>query len=101
MSQTETKNNYRATFILDTRGVDTPVGTLIEKLTGVVTELEGEVARVENLGRKEFSRVTERGHNEDYFVQIEYSAPVDLTIKLQDNLRLDKSVKRVFVETAG
>ena len=101
MSLTEIKNNYRATFILDTRGVETPVESMIEKLTEVVSALDGEVTKVENLGRKNFARVTERGHTEDFYIQIEYAAPSGTDVKLREGLHLDKTIKRIFVETAG
>jgi small subunit ribosomal protein S6 len=101
MSQTETKNKYRATFILDTRGSEAPVESHIEKLSDTLKGLDGEVTKVENLGRKEFVRVTERGHNEDYFIQIDFLAPGEAVAKLSETLHLDTTVKRIFVETAA
>ena len=43
---------YTASFILDMRGVSEPVDDIIKRLSGVVTELDGEVLGVENLGQK-------------------------------------------------
>ena len=60
MSETQTNNKYRATFILDTRGYEDPVETLIEKLSSTLAAIDCEVEKVENLGQKEFVRDTAR-----------------------------------------
>ena len=48
----KTMNNkkYIATFVLDTRGYDQPVETLIEKLKGVIEAVGGKVESAENKG---------------------------------------------------
>ena len=42
----ETKSSYRATFILDTRGVEGSVDSLYEQITTVFEGLGGEVTKV-------------------------------------------------------
>ncbi len=98
MTQTEKKNKYRASFILDTRGVEGSVDDLIVKLSEVVRELEGEIERVENLGRKEFARVTDRALPGDVYVRLYFDGPSGVAAQLQERLRLDRTVKRVMVE---
>lgn len=98
MSQTEVKRPYKATFILNTRGVDSEIDAIIGELKEVITSLGGEVKREENLGRKEFIRVTDRNHTGDFYLQFDVDGPAGLNKSLQDKLRLERKVKRVFVE---
>ena len=51
---------YTATFILDTRGYNDPVETLIEKLKGVIESAECKISDVRNLGQKTFARTADR-----------------------------------------
>lgn len=97
MSLTLTKK-YKASFILDTRGYDSPVETLVEKLEGLLKELGAEVQASKNLGRHDFVRVTEKGHTGDTYLEIEFSADPTVPAALHEKLRLDKTVKRILVE---
>ena len=56
---TTTKRNYRATFILDNRGKEDSAEQIIDGVKQDITALGGEVGVVENLGRKDFIRVTD------------------------------------------
>ncbi len=98
MSLTKSKT-YRATFILDTRGYEQPVETLVEKLSGLMQELGGEVKSAKDHGRRDFTRVTKAQHTGDRYVIYEVDGPPTLPAQLQDKLRLDKTVKRLLVET--
>lgn len=93
--------NYRASFILDTRELDTPVESQIEHLSSIIAELGGEVNSVENLGRKDFVRVTDAEHPGDFYLQLQITTPTSAPAELQERLRLYKPVKRVFVESSG
>ena len=101
MSEILNKRKYRASFIFDSRGIETSAETQIEHLTSVLESIGGEVEKVENLGRKDFARVTEHDHGGDVYLHIHYEGPPTATRELQERLRLDKSVKRVYVEKAG
>ena len=92
--------SYKASFILDTRELDTPVESQIEHLSNTIAELGGEVNRAENLGRKDFVRVTDDGHPGDFYLQLQITAPTSAPAELQERLRLYKPVKRVFVESS-
>ncbi len=99
MTATQTKKNkYRATFILDTRSTESPVETLIEGLAEAITSVGGETERVENLGRQDFVRITEKSHTGDFYVRIYFESPPSAIGQFQENLRLEKTVKRIFVE---
>ena len=55
-----TKRSYRATFILDNRGKEDSIDQIIDGVKQDIVSVQGEVTGVENLGRREFIRVTDR-----------------------------------------
>jgi small subunit ribosomal protein S6 len=93
------KRNYRATFILDNRGKEDSVDQIIDGVKKEITAVQGDVTAVENLGRKEFVRVTDRKFPGGTYVQISFSAPLESPALLRERLRLNQSVYRTFVET--
>ena len=99
MSQTITKRNYRATFILDTRGYKDPVETIIEKIKTVIGESEGEVVREENLGQCEFVRVTDRKFPAGIYVEFDFNAPGTAPDLIKDKFKLDKTINRVLIQS--
>ena len=54
------KRNYRVSFILDNRGKEDSVDQIVDGLKKEITDIQGEVTAVENLGKKDFIRVTDR-----------------------------------------
>lgn len=92
-----TKRNYQLTVILDTRNYEAPVETLEEKLTSILSELGGEVGKMENLGRMEFARLPDEHHTGDTYLTVEASGPANLPGDLQERIRLDGEIKRVMV----
>lgn len=72
---------------------------LVAKLENEVKEIGGEIESTKNLGSQEFVRVTNREHTSDFYVQIEFSGPPESEATLQNRLRLDKTVKRILVES--
>lgn len=96
----QNQRKYKLTLILDTRGYDAPVESLEEKVTGLIKELGGEVESVENLGRQEFVRVTEKDHTGDTYLVAQISGAPSLPGAFQDRVRLDKLIKRVLVQAA-
>ena len=99
MSETQTNNRYKATFILDTRGYEEPIETLIEKLKSTLTAIDCVVEKVENLGQKEFARVTDKKFPAGIYVQIDFSGPGDPNKLLNERLKLDRTINRIFVES--
>lgn len=96
---TAVKNNYRASVILDLRGYSEPAETIIAKLTETVKAVEGTVTEVKNLGQKDFVRVTDRKNPNGTYVQIAFTAPATAPVAFREKLRLDKTVKRILVQT--
>ena len=61
--------------------------------------MQGEVTAAENLGKKDFARVTDRKFTGGVYVQITFNAPPDGPAHLKERLRLNSSVYRTFVES--
>jgi small subunit ribosomal protein S6 len=94
-----TKRTYRATFILDNRGKEESVEQIIEGVKKEIAAVQGDVTAVENLGRKDFVRVTDRAFPGGTYVQIAFAAPLEGPAQLRERLRLNHSVYRTFVES--
>lgn len=93
------KRNYRATFILDNRGQADSIDQIIEGVKEVIAAVQGEVSAVENLGKKDFVRVTNAKLTGATYVQVAFSAPADGPAQLRERLRLNQNVYRTFVES--
>lgn len=91
--------NYRATFILDNRGQEDSIDQLIESVKQEVAAVSGEVTAVENLGKRDFARVTNPKLPSGTYVQMDFSAPATTPAQLRERLRLNHSVYRTFVES--
>jgi len=96
----KTNRNYRATFILDTRGVESSVEELTEEYSKIIGEVSGEVESVNNIGSTDFARKAATGISSGIFVQYDFTAPATAPADLQEKVRLDRKVNRVMVESA-
>lgn len=94
------KRNYKATFILDNRGKEDSVDQLIEGLKKEIVALQGDVTAVEQLGRRDFARVTDANFPAGVYVQVAFSAPSEASAQLHERLRLNTSVYRTLIENA-
>lgn len=95
-----TKRNYRATFILDNRGKEDSIEQLIDGVKTEIAAISGEVTGVENLGKRDFIRVTDRKFTGATYVQVAFSGPAEAPANLKERLRLNSSVYRTFVQSA-
>lgn len=95
---TATKRNYRATFIIDNRGQEDSVEKLIDDIKKEITAVKGDISAVENLGKRDFVRVTDARFTNGIYVQITYAAPSDSSAALKERLRLNGAVYRIFIE---
>lgn len=99
MSATATRN-YLATFILDNRGKEDTVEQIVEVVKTEIAAVSGSVESVENIGRKDFARVTDTKFPAASYVQIKFSGPVSAPSALKERLRLNHSVYRALVQNA-
>ena len=95
---TQTKRNYRATFILDNRGREETIDQIIEGVKKEIAAVQGEITAVDNLGRKDFARVTDSKFPDAIYVQISFAAPIDGPRHLHERLRLNSSVYRAIIQ---
>lgn len=93
------KRNYRASFILDNRGKEDSIEKIIDGVKNEIAAVQGEVTGVENLGKKDFIRVTDRKFTGATYVQVAFSAPAQAPAQLKERLRLNSSVYRTFVQS--
>ena len=94
------QRTYRATFILDNRGREESVDQIIDGVKKVIAEIKGEVTAVEQLGKKDFARITDKKLTGANYVQIAFSGPPELPATLRERLRLNSSVYRTFIQSA-
>ncbi|ACB75569.1 30S ribosomal protein S6 [Opitutus terrae] len=99
MNATATKRSYRASFILDNRGKEDSIEQIIDGVKEVIAAVHGEVTAVENLGKKDFVRVTDRKMTSGAYVQISFNGPAEAPAHLKERLRLNGSVYRTFVQS--
>ena len=96
----QTNRNYRATFILDNRGKEDSVEQIIEGVKSEIAAVQGEITHVENIGRKDFVRVTDKRLTGATYVHVNFSAPAEGPAALIERLRLNNSVYRTFIQSA-
>ena len=95
-----TNRNYRASFILDNRGREETIDQIVDGVKKVIAEVKGEVTAVDNIGRKDFARVTDKRLTGAHYVHINFTAPADAPQHLREKLRLNGSVYRTFIQSA-
>lgn len=96
----QNQRSYRATFILDNRGKEDTIDQIIEGVKQDIAAVQGQVTGVENLGRREFARVTDRKLVGGTYVQVNFTAPATGPAALRERLRLNNNVYRTFVQSA-
>lgn len=93
-----TARQYRATFIINLRETKRDAAGLTTWLKGVLTDLGAKVESVEDLGVRDFIRVTHKQNPNGHYLAFNFAATGDINTALQNKLRLEHEVKRAFVE---
>ena len=96
---TTAKRTYRASFILDNRGKEDSIEQIIDGVKSEIAAVHGEVSAVENLGKRDFIRVTDKKMTSGIYVQIAFSGPASVPAALRERLRLNGSVYRTLVQS--
>jgi small subunit ribosomal protein S6 len=100
MANKPDKRAYKATFLLDTRGLTDSVDTLVAKLRDVIGAVQGEVTEVENHGLRDFARPPSRAYPNGTYVTFTFTGPVTAAPALREKIRLDRTVNRLVVKLA-
>jgi len=93
-----TNRNYRATFILDNRGTENTIDQIVEEVKNEIAAVQGEVKAVENIGKRDFTRVTDKKITGAVYVHVDFAAPSTAPVNLKERLRLNHHVYRTFVQ---
>jgi small subunit ribosomal protein S6 len=91
--------NYKASFILDNRGKEDSVEQIIDGVKNDITAVQGEVSAVENLGKRDFIRVTDKKLTGATYVQVDFAVPPAGPAQLKERLRLNNNVHISFVQS--
>ena len=94
-----TNNNYKTTFILDLRASEDDAAKVLADLTEILTSLGGEVSDSEDLGMRDFARAADHRYTQGHYLEFYFAGPSTVPAQLQEKLRLDKRVNRIFVES--
>ena len=98
MSVDKTRN-YRATFVLDTRGVETPLEELAESYRTLIAGLTGgEVTLREDQENRLLARPARTGLDSAWILAFDFAGSPQVPAQLQEKVRLDRKVNRVMVE---
>jgi len=92
------KRQYKATFIINLRATTRSIDAITEWLKGVLTELGAKVTASQDIGVKDYARVTSKKDPQGHFISIDFNAQGDINSALQQKLKLEQEIKRTFVE---
>ncbi len=96
-----TDRTYQVTFIINLRQTKRKIDELTEFLKSVLKEVGASTTKVEDLGMKDFVRVTEKENPTGHYLRFSVSASGDFSNALSARLRLEKEIKRSFVESVA
>ncbi len=99
MSSILNNRSYKATIIFDTRGLQEPVDTLVQKVKDAFVTLDASLGASNNIGLHNFSRVTDRNFPAGHYFQLEFSGAPSLPKAIKERFRLDKFIDRIFIES--
>lgn len=87
-------------FILNSRNQEETPEQITNDMKAVIESIGGKVTAENELGRIDFSRVTDRKEPSGHYVGISFSGPANSNQAIKEKLRLDKRVKRLIVFSA-
>ena len=94
-----TKNNYKATFILDLRESEDDSSKVMADLNEILKSIGAEPSDSEDLGMRDFARAADRRYTQGHYIEIYFEGAGDVPSTLNEKLKLDKRVNRIFVES--
>ena len=90
--------NYKATFILDTRGREESIDDLVDNLKAELESVGAEVSDFENLGKQDFARAADQRYQSGVYAQYRISGDSDTPEKILEKLRLNKLVSHKMIQ---
>ena len=90
--------HYKATFIINLRETKRDIPEVTEWLKGVIASVGGKAESVEDIGVRDFVRVTHKANPSGHYLAIYFTGKGDVNTALQQKLKLEKEIKRTFIE---
>ena len=94
-----TKNNYKATFILDLRESEDDSAKVMADLNEILKSIGAEPSDSEDLGMREFARAADRRYTQGHYIEIYFEGGSEVPATLNEKLKLDKRVNRIFTQS--
>ena len=94
-----TKNKYKATFILDLRESEDDSLKVVADLKEILKSIGGKPSESEDLGMLDFARAADRRYTQGHYIEIYFEGASGIPLMLNDKLKLDKRINRIFVES--
>ena len=89
--------SYEATIVLDTKGKEEGVDTLVSQVTRAFEENGAKLQQVDNLGKKKFP-YNPRHVDSGYFVTLFFAAEPTALDKIQAKLKLNENVYQQYFQ---
>lgn len=96
---TLTNRTYKTTVILDTRDQEKSVPELLEAVKEKLATIDAKVTAEDDLGRREFVRVTDRKFTAGHYYRLTIDGPASFADDVQKRFRLDNVVYRIIVQS--
>lgn len=93
-----TKRNYRATFIIDNSGKEDTIEQILDGVKTDLAAVDAQVTAVEDIGRRDFVRITNPKRVAGHYVHVTFSGPAAAPAALKERLRLNHTIYRTFIE---
>ncbi len=86
---------YETLFIIHPDRVDEK-DAVLERLTELISQDEGQVLKVDEWGMRKFAYPIEK-KKQGYYILMEFAAPAETPAKLEQNFRIDERVIRFII----
>jgi ribosomal protein S6 len=96
-----TTRKYSATIVIDPSGSDGSSSEMIPKISEIISQSEGEVSKVSELGQHDFAYPVKKNLTRGTFLQFDITGSSETPDKIKEKLRLEKKVDRVLIECSN
>ncbi len=86
---------YETLFIIHPDRIDEK-DAVLERLTELISQDEGQVLKVDEWGMRKFAYPIEK-KKQGYYILMEFAAPAETPAKLEQNFRIDERVIRFII----
>jgi ribosomal protein S6 len=91
---------YEGLFILNTAGKEETLKEAIDKISAEIESAGGQVATVQKMEKKNFSRVANKKHSSGFYVNVVFESQPAAVNQLKSRFALNADVFRVLISVA-